>query len=233
VALPSLLDLRYHANPDLPSSKSLNVILFYPGAVTKGEESSRKRVLPPARRQTSKASPVDYLEDELGIERWVPGRYDYVIPTPHTDSGSLPESQWRGRRRPLLDHLTRPLVIPIGRTSFRDQALRQAPGQRRPAVGLHHQSVTANWPFYRELGNQSVLLEIPGYPSSVGEEQNSPVSPPAPGRATMAAWNYFMSEETPENEAFIQEPGTPSPRTPTALPIWTDGKRLHRLSTCG
>ena len=62
----------------------------------------------------------------------------------------------------------------------------------------------ANVPFYRELGNQSVSAEdIPVIAFSVGEEELSGIDT-TPLVGHMAAWNYFMSEETPENEAFIK-----------------------------
>ena len=62
----------------------------------------------------------------------------------------------------------------------------------------------ANVPFYRELGNQGVSAEdIPVVAFSVGEEELSGIDT-GPLVGHMAAWNYFMSEDTPENEAFIK-----------------------------
>src|SRR5690606_3317380 len=60
----------------------------------------------------------------------------------------------------------------------------------------------ANVPFYRELGNQGVSAEdIPVIAFSVGEEELSGIDT-GPLVGHMAAWNYCMSEESPENEAY-------------------------------
>ena len=61
----------------------------------------------------------------------------------------------------------------------------------------------ANVPFYKELGNQGVSAEdIPVVAFSVGEEELSGIDT-APLVGHMAAWNYFMSVESAENEEFI------------------------------
>jgi urea transport system substrate-binding protein len=62
----------------------------------------------------------------------------------------------------------------------------------------------ANVPFYKELGNQGVSAEdIPVVAFSVGEEELSGIdTKPLVGH--LAAWNYFMSVDTPENAAFIK-----------------------------
>jgi urea transport system substrate-binding protein len=63
----------------------------------------------------------------------------------------------------------------------------------------------ANVPFYKELGNQGIKAEdIPVVAFSVGEEELAGLdTKPLVGH--LAAWNYFMSEETPENAAFIKK----------------------------
>ena len=62
----------------------------------------------------------------------------------------------------------------------------------------------ANVPFYKELGNQGVSAEdIPVVAFSVGEEELSGIDT-APLVGHLAAWNYFMSVESPENTAFIK-----------------------------
>ena len=61
----------------------------------------------------------------------------------------------------------------------------------------------ANVPFYKELANQGVSAEdIPVVAFSVGEEELSGIdTKPLVGH--LAAWNYFMSVDTPENHTFI------------------------------
>ena len=63
----------------------------------------------------------------------------------------------------------------------------------------------ANVPFYKELANQGIQAEdIPVVAFSVGEEELAGLdTKPLVGH--LAAWNYFMSVETPENEAFIKK----------------------------
>ena len=60
-------------------------------------------------------------------------------------------------------------------------------------------------PFYKELGNQKVSAEdIPVVAFSVGEEELSGLdTKPLVGH--LAAWNYFMSVNTPANKAFIDQ----------------------------
>ena len=60
-------------------------------------------------------------------------------------------------------------------------------------------------PFYKELGNQKISAEdIPVVAFSVGEEELSGLdTKPLVGH--LAAWNYFMSVNTPANKAFIDQ----------------------------
>ena len=62
----------------------------------------------------------------------------------------------------------------------------------------------ANVPFYKELGNQGISAEnIPVVAFSVGEEELSGIdTKPLVGH--LAAWNYFMSVNTPANKKFIK-----------------------------
>ncbi len=62
----------------------------------------------------------------------------------------------------------------------------------------------ANVPFYKELGNQEIAAEdIPVVAFSVGEEELSGIDT-APLVGHLAAWNYFMSVDSAENDAFIE-----------------------------
>ena len=63
----------------------------------------------------------------------------------------------------------------------------------------------ANVPFYKELGNQGIkATDIPVVAFSVGEEELAGIdTKPLVGH--LAAWNYFQSVKTPENEAFIKQ----------------------------
>ncbi|MBE53557.1 MAG: hypothetical protein CMJ09_03680 [Pelagibacterales bacterium] len=62
----------------------------------------------------------------------------------------------------------------------------------------------ANVPFYKELGNVGIdATEIPVIAFSVGEEELAGLDT-SPLVGHLAAWNYFMSSESEENDAFIE-----------------------------
>ena len=61
----------------------------------------------------------------------------------------------------------------------------------------------SNVPFYKELANQGLKAEdIPVIAFSVGEEELRGIDT-APLVGHLAAWNYFMSVDTPENKDFV------------------------------
>ncbi|HAD85987.1 MAG TPA: urea ABC transporter substrate-binding protein, partial [Rhodospirillaceae bacterium] len=63
----------------------------------------------------------------------------------------------------------------------------------------------ANVPFYKELANQGIKAEdIPVVAFSVGEEELAGLDT-GPLVGHLAAWNYFMSADTPENADFIKK----------------------------
>jgi urea transport system substrate-binding protein len=62
----------------------------------------------------------------------------------------------------------------------------------------------ANVPFYKELGNQGVAAtDIPVVAFSVGEEELAGLDT-TPLEGHLAAWNYFMSVDSEENDAFVE-----------------------------
>jgi urea transport system substrate-binding protein len=63
----------------------------------------------------------------------------------------------------------------------------------------------SNVPFYKELANQQLKAEdVPVIAFSVGEEELRGIdTKPLVGH--LAAWNYFMSIDTPENKSFIDK----------------------------
>jgi len=61
----------------------------------------------------------------------------------------------------------------------------------------------ANVPFYKELANQGIkATDIPVVAFSVGEEEVAGIDT-TPLVGHLAAWNYFMSVDNPDNKAFI------------------------------
>ena len=90
----------------------------------------------------------------------------------------------------------------------------------------------ANVPFYKELGNQGIkATDIPVVAFSVGEEELAGLdTKPLVGH--LAAWNYFMSIDTPENKEFIDKWHAFTKNAEAHLQR-SDGSACHRLQHVG
>ncbi|MBN14487.1 urea ABC transporter substrate-binding protein [Pelagibacterium nitratireducens] len=183
----------------LPVFEELNSLLFYP-VQYEGEESQRNVFYTGASPNQQAIPAVDYLMNEEGVERWVLAGTDYVYP--QTTNKILEQY--------LLDSGVASEDIMINYTPFghsdwqtivSDIVAFGSEGMKTAVVSTINGD--ANVPFYRELANQGVAAEdIPVVAFSVGEEELSGFDT-APLVGHLAAWNYFMSVETPENEEFI------------------------------
>ena len=185
----------------LPVFEELNSLLFYP-VQYEGEESQRNVFYTGASPNQQAIPAVDYLMNEEGVERWVLAGTDYVYP--QTTNKILEQY--------LLDKGVASEDIMINYTPFghsdwqtivSDIKAFGSEGKKTAVVSTINGD--ANVPFYRELGNQGIAAEdIPVVAFSVGEEELSGFDT-TPLVGHLAAWNYFMSVETPENEAFIAD----------------------------
>ena len=185
----------------LPVFEELNSLLFYP-VQYEGEESQRNVFYTGASPNQQAIPAVDYLMEEEGVERWVLAGTDYVYP--QTTNKILEQY--------LLDAGVAPEDIMINYTPFghsdwqtivSDIKAFGSAGKKTAVVSTINGD--ANVPFYRELGNQGIKAEdIPVVAFSVGEEELSGFDT-TPLVGHLAAWNYFMSVDTPENEAFIAD----------------------------
>jgi urea transport system substrate-binding protein len=185
----------------LPVFEELNSLLFYP-VQYEGEESQRNVFYTGASPNQQAIPAVDYLAEEEGVERWVLAGTDYVYP--QTTNKILEQY--------LLDSGVAPEDIMINYTPFghsdwqtivSDIKAFGSAGKKTAVVSTINGD--ANVPFYRELGNQGVAAEdIPVVAFSVGEEELSGFDT-TPLVGHLAAWNYFMSVDTPENAAFIAD----------------------------
>ncbi|WP_375600135.1 urea ABC transporter substrate-binding protein [Devosia sp. Naph2] len=183
----------------LPVFEELNSLLFYP-VQYEGEESQRNVFYTGASPNQQAIPAVDYLMNEEGVERWVLAGTDYVYP--QTTNKILEQY--------LLDQGVAAEDIMINYTPFghsdwqtivSDIKAFGSAGKKTAVVSTINGD--ANVPFYRELGNQGVMAEdIPVVAFSVGEEELSGFDT-TPLVGHLAAWNYFMSVDTPENEEFI------------------------------
>ncbi len=187
----------------LPVFEELNSLLFYP-VQYEGEESQRNVFYTGASPNQQAIPAVDYLMSEDGgsVKRWVLAGTDYVYP--QTTNKILEQY--------LLDKGVAPEDIMINYTPFghsdwqtivSDIKAFGSEGKKTAVVSTINGD--ANVPFYRELGNQGIKAEdIPVVAFSVGEEELSGFDT-TPLVGHLAAWNYFMSVDTPENAQFIAD----------------------------
>ena len=185
----------------LPVIEELNGVLFYP-VQYEGEESSRNVFYTGAAPNQQAIPAVDYLMKDMKVKRWVLAGTDYVYPR---TTNKILEAYLMAKGVAKEDIMIN--YTPFGHSDWQNivsDIKRFGSAGKKTAV-VSTINGDANVPFYRELGNQKVTAEdIPVVAFSVGEEELSGIdTKPLVGH--LAAWNYFMSEENPANEAFIKQ----------------------------
>jgi urea transport system substrate-binding protein len=183
----------------LPVFEELNSLLFYP-VQYEGEESQRNVFYTGASPNQQAIPAVDYLAAEEGVERWVLAGTDYVYPQ---TTNKILEQYLLDKGVAKEDILIN--YTPFGHSDWQtivsDIKAFGSAGKKTAVVSTINGD--ANVPFYRELGNQGIKAEdIPVVAFSVGEEELSGFDT-TPLVGHLAAWNYFMSVDTPENAEFI------------------------------
>tara|TARA_R110000823_G_scaffold139607_4_gene269511 strand:- start:52888 stop:54174 length:1287 start_codon:yes stop_codon:yes gene_type:complete len=185
----------------LPVIEELNGLLFYP-VQYEGEESSKNVFYTGAAPNQQAIPAVDYLMNDLGVDRWVLAGTDYVYPR---TTNKILEAYLKGKGVAAADIMIN--YTPFGHSDWQsivsDIKKFGSAGKKTAVVSTINGD--ANVPFYKELGNQGVSAEdIPVVAFSVGEEELSGIdTKPLVGH--LAAWNYFQSVESDENEAFIAQ----------------------------
>jgi urea transport system substrate-binding protein len=144
---------------------------------------------------------VDYLMNEVGAKRWVLVGTDYVYPR---TTNKILESYLKQKGVAEEDIMIN--YTPFGHSDWQtivsDIKAFGSAGKKTAVVSTINGD--ANVPFYKELGNQGVSAEdIPVVAFSVGEEELSGIDT-GPLVGHLAAWNYFMSAESEENDKFIE-----------------------------
>jgi urea transport system substrate-binding protein len=183
----------------LPVVEELNGLLFYP-VQYEGEESSKNVFYTGAAPNQQAIPAVDYLMKELKVKRWVLAGTDYVYPR---TTNKILEAYLKSKGVKDKDIMIN--YTPFGHSDWQsivaDIKKFGSAGKKTAVVSTINGD--ANVPFYKELGNQGISAEsIPVVAFSVGEEELSGIdTKPLVGH--LAAWNYFMSVDTPENAAFI------------------------------
>jgi urea transport system substrate-binding protein len=187
----------------LPVFEELNGMLFYP-VQYEGEESSRNVFYTGAAPNQQAIPAVEYLmsEDGGGATRFALLGTDYVYP--RTTNKILRAFL---NAKGVADEDIMEEYTPFGHSDWQTIVSRvkafASEGKKTAVVSTINGD--ANVPFYKELANQGVKAEdLPVVAFSVGEEELAGIDT-APLVGHLAAWNYFMSVETPENAEFIKK----------------------------
>ena len=184
----------------LPVFEELNSILFYP-VQYEGEESSKNVFYTGAAPNQQAIPAVDYLMNEGKVKRWVLAGTDYVYPR---TTNKILEAYLMSKGVKKEDIMIN--YTPFGHsdwTSIVSDIKKFGSAGKKTAV-VSTINGDANVPFYKELAAQKIdATSIPVVAFSVGEEELSGIdTKPLVGH--LAAWNYFMSVDTPANAAFIK-----------------------------
>lgn len=185
----------------LPVIEELNGLMFYP-VQYEGEESSKNVFYTGAAPNQQAVPAVDYLMNELGVERWILAGTDYVYPR---TTNKILESYLKSKGVAAEDIMIN--YTPFGHSDWQsivsDVKKFGSTGKKTAVVSTINGD--ANVPFYKELGNQGISSEdIPVVAFSVGEEELSGIdTKPLVGH--LAAWNYFQSVDSEANDEFISK----------------------------
>ena len=185
----------------LPVFEELNSLLFYP-VQYEGEESSKNVFYTGAAPNQQAIPAVDYLMNDEGVERWVLAGTDYVYPR---TTNKILEAYLKLKGVAADDIMIN--YTPFGHSDWQtivaDIKKFGSAGKKTAVVSTINGD--ANVPFYKELGNQGVkATDIPVVAFSVGEEELAGLDA-TPLVGHLAAWNYFMSVDTPVNKEFIEK----------------------------
>ncbi len=185
----------------LPVIEELNGLLFYP-VQYEGEESSKNVFYTGAAPNQQAIPAVDYMTEELGVEKWALLGTDYVYPR---TTNNILDAYLKGKGVAEGDIFVN--YTPFGHSDWSkivaDVVALGADGKKVGVVSTINGD--ANVGFYKELAAAGVSADdIPVMAFSVGEEELSGLDT-ANLVGHLAAWNYFETAETPENTAFIAE----------------------------
>ena len=183
----------------LPVLEELNGLMFYP-VQYEGEESSKNVFYTGAAPNQQAIPAVDYFLEELGVESFALLGTDYVYPR---TTNNILQSYLESKGIPEEDIFVN--YTPFGQSDWAtivsDVVALGASGKQVGVISTINGD--ANVGFYKELAAQGVdAADIPVVAFSVGEEELSGLDT-GPLVGHLAAWNYFMSADTAENEAFI------------------------------
>ena len=183
----------------LPVIEELNGLLFYP-VQYEGEESSKNVFYTGAAPNQQAIPAVDYYLEELGVTKFALLGTDYVYPR---TTNNILEAYLIGKGISKEDIFVN--YTPFGHSDWSkivgDMVALGADGKKVGVISTINGD--ANIGFYKELAAAGVTADtLPVVAFSVGEEELSGLDTTNLA-GHLAAWNYFMSADTPENAAFI------------------------------
>ena len=186
----------------LPVFEELNALLFYP-VQYEGEECSYNVFYTGAAPNQQAIPAVEYLmsEEGGGAKRFVLLGTDYVYP--RTTNKILRAFL---HQKGVSDDDIMEIYTPFGHSDYQTIVANiKRFAAAKPTAVISTINGDSNVPFYKELANQGVRAEdIPVIAFSVGEEELRGIDT-APLVGHLAAWNYFMSIDTPENREFVKK----------------------------
>jgi urea transport system substrate-binding protein len=184
----------------LPVFEELNGLLFYP-VQYEGEESSWNVFYTGAAPNQQAIPAVEYLmsADGGGARRFVLLGTDYVYPR---TTNKILQAFLKSKKIPPADIWE--TYTPFGHSDYQTIVAKiKTFAAGKPTAVISTINGDSNVPFYKELAAQGIkATDIPVIAFSVGEEELRGIdTKPLVGH--LAAWNYFMSIDTPENKDFI------------------------------
>ncbi len=187
----------------LPVFEELNGLLFYP-VQYEGEGSSRNVFYTGAAPNQQAIPAVEYLMSKDGGEakRWVLLGTDYVYPR---TTNKILRAFLKSKGVAEADIMEE--YTPFGHSDWQTIVtnVKKFASEGKKTAVVSTINGDANVPFYKELGNQGIKAEdIPVVAFSVGEEELAGLDA-APLVGHLAAWNYFMSVDSPKNAEFIKQ----------------------------
>jgi len=186
----------------LPVYEELNGLLFYP-VQYEGEESSYNVFYTGAAPNQQAIPAVEYLmsKEGGGAKKWVLLGTDYVYP--RTTNKIL---RYFLKEKGVAEADIMEQYTPFGHADYQTivaDVKKFAAGT--PTAVVSTINGDSNVPFYKELANQGLKAkDIPVVAFSVGEEELRGIDT-KPLEGHLAAWNYFMSIDNPENKKFIAD----------------------------
>lgn len=186
----------------LPVFEQLNGLLYYP-VQFEGEESSRNIFYTGAAPNQQAIPAVRYLMSKEGgeVRRWVLLGTDYVYPR---TTNRILEAYLASEGISQKDIMT--IYTPFGYADWRGiiERIKAFGSEGKKTAIISTINGDANIHFYQELIAQKVdASAIPVMAFSIGERELLGMDA-RPLAGHLAAWNYFHSVKSPENEAFIK-----------------------------